>query len=424
MIDKSEQVWSFLFSRYMEGKAFLSSAWGSIPEFSPNEFCYITPLAYPVAVLEVDVMERTREDFSVVEKAILKMIKNGISEPRYIARLLGITESYAEKMKRLLYSNGHIGKAGITELGEESLKEDKSIKLNEAKQKIYVDGIAGNPISIREFINEKVFRSPAKSGSSVPHLEPIDQVETEQLIRSIRANYTDYVDKGEFSLHINVDTITDITFVETKYAIAYYLENAAGECMIICQCYDSTAKSMKKRTYWRALYSNRLSLLERYGLGGQEVTHDYMSSARVTQMRELLEEERKTKEEQFLNQVEQLCPFNWEKTQIEIDDPVRIVISKDSIGAYNKYILNMLYGLGRQGADYIILGITFGRYAVIESQDEDLLELARRYALVGTSKEKRASIASAVDGLLLSEQGGALFLDVLKKVVESIELDD
>ena len=91
------------------------------------------------------------------------------------------------------------------------------------------------------------------------------------------------------------------------------------------------------------------------------------------------------------------------------------MISKDSIGAYNKYILNMLYGLGRKGADYIILGITFGRYAVIESQDEDLLELARRYALVGTTKEKRASIASAVDGLLLSEQGGALFLDVLKK---------
>lgn len=141
-----------LFVQYNDSQDFLNETRKGNESFRPLDFKYIVQLAYPIVFVEVEVLERTMEDFPLVEKTVLKFIKDGIFDPAVIARTLGLTESYIRKIIKLLYGYGHINNNGITPLGAESIRQDASIKMNTVRQRIQVDGVTAEPIDRKSVV--------------------------------------------------------------------------------------------------------------------------------------------------------------------------------------------------------------------------------------------------------------------------------
>lgn len=372
------QRFSGLFVQYNDGKAFLMEMQKNNPAFRITDFDFIMPIAYPIVFIKVEVLERTMEDFSIVEKTVLRLVKNKIDNPLDIAKMMGLTEAYIQKIIKLLFAYGQIDDEGITELGIQSLKENTSIKMNTVMQKIQVDGLTAFPLDIRSFVNDQTLLNPYESRRNVVHLKPVEGVDTSILEKLIAKNYTDYVNKGELSLHTNAEEVISTEFSEMKYAKAYYMETAKGEVIIMCKAYDSTAKELNEKFLWKPLYVENITLAKKYGMNFTgEIQREAV--ARITNIKREFSSYRYMEKEKIVEIINHFYKFNWEHTKLEKGKHWILKISKESFDKYDKVILKMLESLACEGADYIILESMYGEYIVVKTCDEELLKIAEYY---------------------------------------------
>lgn len=379
MQDNYSQTYSGLFVQYNDSKEFLIDAQLSNEQFRPLDFQYIVQLAYPIVFVEVEALERTMEDFTLVEKTILQLVKEGFYEPTMIARVLGLTDSYVSKMLKLLLGHGQIDDNGITKLGLQSLAQEALIKKNLVKQRIQIDGITAQPIHVKRFISDQTLRIPKESGIRVAHLEPIEGIEKSRLIDIITNNYSQYVDKGEYALHTNVEDINYARFVEVKYAKAFYLENRMGDSLIMCKSYDQTAKNLKDRFGWKALYASSDEILRKYGLDGDEQSNFKYAKSSVDILKSKLAERRIKPLKEVKNMITQLYPFDWNATELTRKESTVVMVTKQSFKTYDKFILKVLESLADDGFDTIILEEMYGETITIQSSDESLMKAAKAY---------------------------------------------
>ena len=414
------QIYSGLFVQYNDSKEFLMESHMSNPEFNPLDFKYIVQLAYPIVFVEVEALERTMEDFPLVEKTILQLVKEGYKEPAIIANFLGLTESYVSKLFKLLLGYGHIDNNGITKLGIESLEQESSIKKNLVRQRIQIDGVTANPIYVRKFISDQSLRAPKESGLHVAHLEPIEGIEKNQLIQIITDNYTNYVDKGEYALHTNVEDINSARFVDVKYAKAFYLENSNGESLIMCKSYDQTAKDLKERFGWKALYASSYDLITRCGLADDAPTSFNYAKNSVDALKRRLAESRKRSTKEVVDMINQLYSFDWNNTDFRRGDSSVIKVTKHSFRTYDKFILKVLESLADDGYDTVILEEMYGELITIKTDDESLMKVARAYKKK-IEEVGRTTIMNAMERH--SKKRGKDIFAVLQDTMTDIEKD-
>jgi len=420
MQSKETPLYSGLFVQYNAGKEFIMEMKKLNPLFNPSDFQYIVQLAYPIAFIEVEALERTKEDFPFVEKAVLKMCKSGYFEPSIIAHALGLSESYIRKIIRLLLSYGHINENGITELGMKSLEQNASIKKNKVKQKIQVDGVTAEPVDIRDFITENVMRKPAESGIHVAHLEPVAGIEKSRLTQIITSNYTDYVDKGEYSLHTNVESVESARFVGIKYARTFYLETPAGEMAILCKSYNATSKKVSDRFKWRPLFASNREVLEKCGFNSDGFVANNMASSVVNDLKYRISSRRNKTDVEVADMLSQLYNFDWRETELIRENTTVLNVTSKSFKGYDKFILKVLESLADDKVDYIVLEELFGEYILLETEDEDLLKLANEYK--EKSKEVgRTYIMNLMENAFEKEQGN--IIHVLRRILNNIEID-
>lgn len=407
-----------LFVQYNDSQEFLTETRKGNASFRPLDFKYIVQLAYPIVFVEVEVLERTMEDFPLVEKTVLKFIKDGIFDPAVIARTLGLTESYIRKIIKLLYGYGHMNNNGITPLGAESIRQDASIKMNTVRQRIQVDGVTAEPIYIKEFVSDQTLKTPKESGLFIAHMEPVEGVEKSRLIQYITEDYTDYVDKGEYSLHTNVERVNYAKFIDLRYAKAYYLQDDAGNMLIMCKTYDSTTKDLNDRFGWRPLYASSGDIAAKYGFDPQIARKRGFVNAAFIELRDRLEEKRSKTDEEVREMIGQLYPFNWEKTTLVRGDQTAMTVTKDSFTQYDRFVLKVLESIADDGYDNIILAKMFGERISVHTEDAELLKIAKEYKKA-VENAGRQSIMNAMEKR--SEKGIADIFRTLRKVMSEAE---
>ena len=414
MQQEEEIKYKGLFAQYNDGKEFVHNVRNIAPLFNPLDFRYIFKVAYPIAILEVDAMERTKEDFPLVEKTILKMYRNHVSNPRIISKALGLTESYVCKVIRLLEAYGHIAYNQLTELGRESLEQNSSIKMNEEKRKIQVDAITGDPIGIKELVSEQILSNVSESGFRVPHLKPLLGIDKSRLESIVKEQYTNYIDKGDYSLHTNVESINDVKYVELKYAKAFYMEDENGNFFVMCKAFDSTAKDSKERFRWRVLYSSEPSLVTRYGMHDHTILNRSFNEDAFNSMRKLLRKERIVAPVDVKTVMGQLYEFNWQDTEVERLDRHTVKVTKDSFLKYDRFVLKCIESIAEDGYDLAILDCMKGYLILIKTEDEILQNIAKRLKEV-ISHKGRSYVISSMEKLF--SEGQTNVMSMLRKVI-------
>src|SRR5690554_6482371 len=70
------------------------------------EFC--SCIYYPIAELELEILESSSEEFETIEHCILELIHGGVGSVKQIAEMMGLTEKYVAKIINILEGYGHL----------------------------------------------------------------------------------------------------------------------------------------------------------------------------------------------------------------------------------------------------------------------------------------------------------------------------
>lgn len=199
-------------------------------------------------------MEKSFEDFDTIEKTVLELIDGGFNSYTEVARLLGVPDSFGEKIFNILYGYGHINSQNqITELGKTSLEEGTKITEYLTKQIISIDALNGCPINIDKSIakGEMVDTEPDTKNNivipNIPEAETVPFLKQLNSDKNIRA-----ICKKRQIININVTEITNSRLIKTEYASAFLVKiKGIKTPLILTKMYDPSKENLAERFTWQ-----------------------------------------------------------------------------------------------------------------------------------------------------------------------------
>lgn len=114
--------------RYDDLNQDLSTILKTYPTLSVADVDAFIPVYFPIALVEIDTVEESFEDFEVIELTVLKLVSLGVETSHEISELLAIDEKYVKRVLKLLIGYGHIKNNKITEIGLRSLERGQKIE--------------------------------------------------------------------------------------------------------------------------------------------------------------------------------------------------------------------------------------------------------------------------------------------------------
>lgn len=196
------------------------------PKITPETIHFAALVFYPVALVEVVAWEKSIEDFDSVQLLILRFIGLGMGQDE-IAGLTGLTPAYIVQIKELLYGYGHIAPNGtITDIGKESIKNEKKIEYKESKRHVQLDALSLSIIPYEKSVDETTFYEKSFAHGSrhypvgvISYPEGIDAQTLEAQLKGI-----DYGKMaGAKDIHVNIVSISEMRCLKLRYAIACML---------------------------------------------------------------------------------------------------------------------------------------------------------------------------------------------------------
>lgn len=349
---------------------------GRYSRFAFGEVELFAPVYYPVAIVEMQLEERTFEDFETVHLAVLRLMELGITDYKLIGATLGLSPNYVFKILRILTGFGHINGAQVTELGRQSLAEEKKITTNRTRQKFQVDALTGQFLKMDGVVSESMLTERDKTRLVVAHIDHLDGVTVESLNKQLTGE-----DSGKYLyhrsdiLHANVTAITDVRCVEIKYAQSYMLKmKDAKELFVFAKLYDRTKKEMKDRFSWGMLRGIKLDRF--YTPTGFDPKDNLLAK-----MYKLLSEQREEVEweEEIPKALCRIYPFEEDDLVVDTDPPA-VWISTEGLGVYRDSLLTILCELYQTG-EYTFTGdYLYGTVCKLKTTDRDLRALAKLVA--------------------------------------------
>lgn len=220
---------------------------------NPNDIELFAPVAYPIARIEVTMNEESKEDFDVIQRSVLKFISLGYKSPNQIAAIMGLTGSYIEQIFKLLSSYGHIDQQStITELGRQSLKENKKITAaKEVKRTFLMDALNCSIIRLSDNVDNIAIAGENNSEiKNLPFLEHSHGVKTKDIEAVLRKSEFRTLCAIPQSIDINVSKITDVKCLDIIYAKSYLLKIKTFSPMIFIKRYDFHNADDSPTYYW------------------------------------------------------------------------------------------------------------------------------------------------------------------------------
>ncbi|WEK53709.1 MAG: hypothetical protein P0Y55_14145 [Candidatus Cohnella colombiensis] len=175
---------------------------------------------YPIAMLELELLENASEEFDTIENAMLELIYAGLKSIEQISEVMGLPLNYTQKLMTILEGYGHIENGELTELGRRSVAEGIKYTKYTTRQLVQADSIHGVLLS-REFnqSNHSLFQ-PDETTGSFQHVlpNPFLSAEAFQRLMSETMNYK-RVNKRIF--HVNIERIQSIISQSFRFAHAF-----------------------------------------------------------------------------------------------------------------------------------------------------------------------------------------------------------
>jgi len=175
---------------------------------------------YPIAMLELELLENSSEEFDTIEKSILELFYSGVETAEQISEVMGLPFNYTQKLMGILEGYGHIDNGKLTELGKRSVAEGIKYTKYTTRQIVQADSIHGVLLS-REFNQpHPALFQPDETTGNYQHILPDPFLTTEAFNRLMSETVKiRHAKKGIF--HINIEQIQGILSQEMKYAYAF-----------------------------------------------------------------------------------------------------------------------------------------------------------------------------------------------------------
>lgn len=178
---------------------------------------------YPLALLELEVLESAGEEFDTIEHAILSLIYAGIADQAQLSDVLGLPLNYTRQIIAVLQGYGHVTEdMRITELGAKSADERVKFTKMMVRQKVQADSITGLLLDKYWVQRVSAMYASEETNLRIPHLAPRAHLSSETLaqVNEVIAKYK-YSEHAIF--HANAEQVTDVVSKEVKYTQALLL---------------------------------------------------------------------------------------------------------------------------------------------------------------------------------------------------------
>ena len=383
------------------------------------------PIYYPIAILEMNVEELTFEDFDTVQLAVLRFISLKQTDYRIIADLMGLSTNYVSKVLNLLKGYGHINDNGITELGIQSLMEEKKIIKANVLQKFQVDALNGQLITIDKTISENTLNDKNETSRIIGHLNYLDQISMESINEQLDAqNYSNFIKQKSGILNRNVLAINDVKCIDVKYAKCYMLKlQWNDETIVFAKRFNVNKKQIKDKFTWQPFSVANEQIRIRYGFE-EEICISTPIAVQYTHSLMKLVNERGEKldiEKEVYNTLKRAYPFD-DKGLSEIEKSKTgtfvINVNEYAFTKYRAWIPNFLLGLQQDGEYIVTTEYLYGKLISIRTKSNLVLELSKLLYYKVSSGDKRKILDNLNDKFKDFEGNKDLILfnEIMKKL--------
>lgn len=268
------------------------------PRIRPESIEAFAPVYYPIAMVEMQLQEQTFEDFETVQLAVLRVLALQITDPGLIAKTLGLSTGYVEKVMHLLTGFGHLNGTTLTPLGRESLQQCKKITLNETMQTFQMDALNGTLLKLPQTVTEKAVTQQEQTVGRIGHLRHLEGISEDVLRRQLEGDRgMDYIYHNADILHANVSGIRDVRFVEMRFAQSYLMKLAGHTVPIVfAKRYDKTKTKLRERFSWQPYSVSNPQVIQSFGFSEKTPISIAAANECLLQMQQMLTDARGRKD--------------------------------------------------------------------------------------------------------------------------------
>jgi len=359
------------------------------PAIQSQDIQFFSRIYYPIAILEIDMEEKSFEDFEFVQLTVLKLFALGHKEPEVIADLLGLSPNYVHRVLSLLEGYGHIKDSMLTETGRSSVETGKKIITMNVKQKFQADALNINLISLDRTISESLLNDLSETRLYAPHLSygegiSIKQIEDELL----NADLSRYKKQKGGVLHSNAMRINDVTCEGIKYAESYMMKLKDLSCpLVFTKRYDPSIEEFSKRFSWQPFSIPDLECAQRYGFDINTPIHSENTRITIEKLYNIAVEyanrELDNNADSFLDKI---CTFNKDNVVLFINDiqydmpkVIYIEVNLKSFDLSDRRLKYLLMDMDDNNEILYTNNYLHGLMVRMATNDPDLIQLAREY---------------------------------------------
>ncbi|MBQ8588616.1 MAG: hypothetical protein IJ454_04405 [Clostridia bacterium] len=380
------------------------------------------PVYYPVARIEVDMQEKSFEDFDAVQESVLRFVSIGFREEEVIANLMGLTASYIRDMLKLLVSYGHIdNNRNITSLGSASLAEGQKITIANTRQVFLLDALNCNIIRIDRDLDRTIIEKPddmtynEKHIAFLEHAAGISKSDVEATLKD-----TEYktLRRMQGGMNINVTNVSDVRCLGIRYIKSYLLKLKNHTPMIFVKRFDYTGTG-SERFYWLPFSVRNPEERAFLGLTDLQI-HSSQTDAMISDAYVRMIE--RAASEHVVTEIDNKFEF-FTKTHFKIDVERRgmqTTVSAASFTEYTNNALRLLAGFGRDEVFPLVDDELSGRVIFIyPDKGDSLLTECSKYVHAALTKHTYDKVVSYIEQRM-DKDGNVIqsLLSVLKKLLD------
>ena len=402
---------------------------------SINQISFFAPVFYPIAIIEMDMMEKSFEDFDMIQQMVLRCVGLGLGTPQVIAATLGLSNDYVKGVLALTEGLGQVKNGALTDIGKESLQKGQSISLNNVKQKFQIDGVHGNLLKLEQEVYGGMLVDKEFTSFNVGHLMHIDAVEESDIVKEIKTGARDYLKEKRGILNTNVEKINEISFVEMKYAKSYIMKlTNYDEAIVFVKRYneDPNAREKKSAIYsWLPFFVNSRSLRNLLSVDEKVPVGEQKTVDRINKMIDLILDKMDNMKDESLHEIVNdtvvyLLRYTPGEDYVVIDRENRktkVYLKDDCLNNISKAVLDIIFSVALDGgyittrdklSGHIIHIIPTGEYVneiinmikTLKSKGSDTYKITRHL------KEKIINMKSQFEN---EKQAFAGIVEVLKR---------
>lgn len=355
--------------------------------FLLEDVMFFCPVFYPIALIDVEMLEKDYEDLEMIPRILLALVKLGFSSIEELAEITGLNNNYTSKMMRLLAGNGLIEKGSITEAGIKALDEGKNIHYKNTSQKFQIDAVSGKLIRQEQLVLNGELFEKGNTEVKIPHIRSIEGIYSEDLEKEL-------LNERGGLVNINVDKIEGIKLSSLKYSRAYMLQTKSmDEPFVFSFRLNCHENDRSKKYAYQPYYVWSEEDYDEYGIErhvpiANKNTHDLIDSIvalvkpRSAQTDVIIKDEMEQSEEyrNIQRTISYYCPFDWEHTRISFktqDEYLAFVfMTIESINTFNSGVFRIIYQIGHLGYALILDKSFNGSLVKVVTNEAEILQVA------------------------------------------------